>query len=84
MLMQTQLTVAEELNAARLGERVRVICDGYDTVAEIYYGRSEADAPDVDGKVYFTAPKGAVAAGDFVEVEITECLDYDLIGNAIL
>ena len=84
VLMQTQLTVAEELNAARLGERVRVICDGYDAVAEIYYGRSEADAPDVDGKVYFTAPKGAVAAGDFVEVEITECLDYDLIGNAIL
>ena len=84
VLMQTQLTVSEELNAQRLGGRITVLCDGYDSVAEIYYGRSEADAPDVDGRVYFSAPKGAVFAGDFVTVEVTECLDYDLIGKAIL
>ena len=84
ILMQTQLTVTEELNAAKVGKRLTVLCDGYDTVAEIYYGRTEADAPDVDGRTYFSAPKGSVAPGDFVTVEITECLDYDLIGNAIL
>ncbi len=83
ILMQTQLTVAEELNAAKIGSEILVITDGYDTVAEIYYGRSEADAPDVDGKVYFNAPKGKYTFGDFVKVKITESLDYDLIGEVI-
>ncbi len=82
ILMQTQLTVAEDLTAARIGSTVTVLCDGFDTVAEIYYGRSEADAPDVDGKVYFKSKK-RVAPGDFVQVRITEALDYDLIGEVI-
>ena len=83
ILMQTQLTVAEELNNSKLGSEMTVITDGYDAVAEIYFGRSEADAPDVDGKVYFRAPKGKYSYGDFVKVRIDEALDYDLIGDAI-
>ena len=83
ILMQTQLTVAEELNNAKIGSEITVITDGYDAVAEIYFGRSEADAPDVDGKVYFRAPKGKFTYGDFVKVKIDEALDYDLIGDAI-
>ncbi len=84
ILMQTQLTVVDDLNAAKVGTILTVICDGYDTVAEIYYGRSEADAPDVDGKIYFRAPKGRYTFGDFVRVKVTEALDYDLIADAIL
>lgn len=82
-LMQTQLYIAEEKNEEKLGSDITVLCDGYDAVAEIYYGRSEADAPDVDGKVYFRAPKGAYLPGDFLNVRIAEALDYDLIGDAI-
>ena len=81
ILMQTQLTVAEELNNAKIGQELVVITDGYDSVAEIYFGRSEADAPDVDGKVYFHAPKGKYTYGDFVKVKVIEALDYDLIGE---
>lgn len=81
ILMQTQLTVAEELNKKKIGRVVEVLCDGWDAVAEIYYGRSMADAPDVDGKVYFNAPKRSVMPGDFVRVHIEEALDYDLIGT---
>ena len=83
ILMQTQLTVAEELNNAKIGKEITVITDGYDVVAEIYFGRSEADAPDVDGKVYYRAKKGKYTFGDFVKVKISEALDYDLIGDAI-
>ena len=82
ILMQTQLTVAEQLNRDKIGEHLLVLCDGYDTVAEIHYGRSYADAPDVDGKVYFTS-KRRRAAGEFVKVKITEALDYDVVGKAI-
>ena len=81
-LMQTQLTVSEELSAEKIGQTLTVLCDGYDTVAEIHYGRSYADAPDVDGRVYFKSPK-RIAPGTFCEVKITEALDYDVIGEII-
>ena len=79
-LMQTQLTITEEQNAAMVGSTVQVLCEGFDTVAEIHYGRSAADAPDVDGKVYFTSKK-RIPAGRFVRVTVTEALDYDLVGE---
>ena len=81
-LMQTQLTVAEEKTAARVGTRLTVLCEGFDRIAEVYHGRSFADAPDVDGRVYFRSAKNIIP-GEFVEVEITEAMDYDLVGEAI-
>ena len=58
-----------------------VLCEDYDAAAEIYFGRSTADAPDVDGKVYFRSKK-KIMPGKFVRVKITEAMDYDLIGTA--
>jgi ribosomal protein S12 methylthiotransferase len=81
-LMQTQLTVSEEKNMENIGKQLTVLTDGFDSVAEIYYGRSYADAPDVDGRVYFKSRK-RVAPGSFVEVKITEAMDYDLVGEAV-
>ena len=81
ILMQTQLTVTEELNAKRIGSTLTVLTEGYDSAAGIHYGRSFADAPDVDGKVYFRS-KTRIPEGSFVEVKIEEALDYDLIGSA--
>ena len=81
-LMQTQLTVSEELSAEKIGTTLTVLCDGYDTVAEIHYGRSYADAPDVDGRVYFKSPK-RIAPGTFCDVKITEALDYDVVGEIV-
>ena len=82
ILMQTQLTVSEELNARCVGKELLVLCDGFDAVAEIYYGRGEADAPDVDGKIYFHSEE-KLYPGDFVTVKIEESMDYDLIGTVI-
>jgi ribosomal protein S12 methylthiotransferase len=83
-LMQTQLTVSEEKNSEKVGTTVKVLCDGFDAVAEVYYGRSYADAPDVDGKVYFTSPRRKINTGAFVEIRVTEAMDYDLIGEVII
>ena len=83
ILMQTQLLISEEQNAEKIGKTLTVLCDGFDTVAEVYYGRSYADAPDVDGKVYFTS-KRRINPGAFVEVKVTEAMDYDLVGEVIL
>lgn len=81
-LMQTQLTVTEELNARRIGSTLTVLTEGYDSAAGIHYGRSFADAPDVDGKVYFRA-KERIPEGTFVSVKIEEALDYDLVGSML-
>ena len=81
-IMQTQLLVNEETIAELVGKTVTVLCDGFDTVADIYYGRTYRDAPDVDGRVYFKSNK-RVRAGQFVEVEVTEALDYDLVGHTV-
>ena len=81
ILMATQLPISEELNEKKVGKVITVLCEGFDPVAETFYGRSAADAPDIDGKVYFTAKKRP-EEGDFVRVRITEALDYDLVGCA--
>ena len=81
ILMQTQLTVTEDKNAENIGKTLEVLCEGFDTVAEVYYGRSYADAPDVDGRVYFTSHR-RLEAGEFVSVKVTEAIDYDLVGVA--
>ena len=82
ILMQTQLTVSEELNRKKVGKTLTVLCDGFDTVAEVYFGRSAQDAPDVDGKVYFSSVR-KIKPGEFVKVKIDEALDYDLVGRAL-
>ncbi len=81
ILMATQLPISEALNEEKVGKTLTVLCEGFDPVAEAHYGRSEADAPDIDGKIYFTAPT-RVPEGEFVTVRITEAMDYDLVGVA--
>lgn len=82
ILMRAQGEINEKLNEGKVGSVVRVLCEDYDPAAEIYYGRSEADAPEIDGKVYFRS-KEKIEPGTFVSVKVTEALDYDLSGEVI-
>ena len=82
ILMRDQLVINEENNAKKLGSTIKVLCEGYDPVSQAYYGRSSADAPDIDGKIYFTGKKG-ILPGTFVDVKINEVIEYDLCGEAI-
>ena len=82
IIMRDQLVINEENNQKKVGKTIKVLCEGYDPITETYYGRSEADAPDIDGKIYFKGRKG-IADGSFVDVEINEVLEYDLYGTAI-
>lgn len=86
IIMREQLHIAERKNQALVGKRMTVLCEAYDAVAEIYYGRSAYDAPDIDTKVYFRNALGKkrIAPGTFVEVDIEEAVDYDLIGKAVV
>ncbi len=83
IIMRTQSEITEVQNEAMIGKTVTVLCEEYDPVSETYFGRSYADAPEIDGKIYFRAPKGSIADGEFVKVKITEAIDYDLVGERV-
>ena len=82
IIMQVQLDISEQNNKKKIGKIITVLCEGYDPVSETHYGRSEADAPDIDGKIYFRSQK-RMPEGSFVQVKIEEALDYDLVGRAV-
>ncbi len=82
-LMWEQMEVNTANNEKMVGKTITVLCEDYDVVSEAHYGRSAADAPDIDGKIYFKSEK-RIAPGSFVSVKIREVVDYDLYGIAII
>lgn len=76
-----QARVMDEYNEKLMGKTLKVLVEGFDKYSECYFGRSEADSPDIDGKVFFTGKKG-IRAGDFCNVTIDGELDGDLVGSA--
>ena len=81
-IMETQLDIAAEKNRAKIGTVQRVLIEGWDDYIKCYYGRSAADAPEIDGKVFFMANRQLVI-GDFVDVQINDTIEYDLLGEQI-
>ncbi len=79
ILMRDQLEINEEYNEKKISQTLKVLTEGYDIISESYYGRSYADAPEIDGKIYFRGRKG-IAPGTFVDVLIEKVLEYDLCG----
>ena len=82
LLMREQMEINEALNREKVGKTVDVICEDYDPVAEVHFGRSAADAPEIDGKVYFKCER-RVLPGSFVKVKVRRVVDYDLYGFAV-
>jgi len=85
-LMKEQAKISRRKNRARVGEVVRVLFEGESKESELLWqGRMETQAPDIDGCVLINdVPDGVLpASGDFVNVEITEAHEYDLIGRII-
>lgn len=81
VIMEQQQIIMAQNNKRMIGKTIEVLTEGFDRYGECYFGRSAADAPDIDGKIFFTSPEKKLTAGSFVKVKITETLDYDLIGE---
>ena len=79
-ISRLQGDIMDEFNESRVGKTLSVLCEGFDRFAECWFGRSEADSPDVDGKVFFT---GKAVPGKLVNVHITETLDGELLGEVV-
>lgn len=84
IVMEEQSRIADQHNTAQIGRTLTVMVESYDKYAACWFGRSEGDAPDIDGKVFFMAQPGQVRPGDLVSVRITDTMDWDLIGELAL
>ena len=81
-VMELQQAISAEKNRYFIGKTLKVLIDGNDGNNEdIFIGRSEMDAPEVDGSVYVRG-KG-INPGEFVRVKVTGVTEYDLMGDAI-
>lgn len=81
VIMEQQQIIMAQNNEQMIGKTIEVVTEGFDRYGECYFGRSAADAPDIDGKIFFRSPEKKLTSGSFVKVNITETLDYDLIGE---
>lgn len=81
VVMNLQMSVLERINPRYVGKSYDVLCEGFDEEKDMYVGRAYFQAPDIDGRTYFTAENGAVR-GEFVRVKIDRFDVYDLFGHA--
>ena len=79
MIETIQSRIMDDYSAAMMGREVEVVVDGYDEELTQYFGRTYADSPDIDGRVWI-ATEEPISEGTFVKVQIDSIIDGDLSG----
>ncbi len=77
-VMKTQQAISSDINRSFLGKTIKVLIDEK-LEGSRYFGRTEFDAPEVDGGVYING--SGIRAGEFYNVKINDTLEYDLVGE---
>ena len=77
-----QSDVMDAYNGAMIGKITEVVVDGYDEELEQFFGRTYADSPDIDGRVYIASGE-PLREGQFINVCIDGCADGDLTGYIV-
>jgi len=80
-LMEIQQEISFERNRAKIGKTFRVLIDRKE--GGFFVGRTEGDSPEVDNEVLIPAENGYLRQGDFVQIKVTDAMDYDLEGEVI-
>ncbi len=81
IIMEQQMLINTKKNNELIGQTIEVVTEGFDRYGECYFGRSTADAPEIDGKIFFSSAGKRQVPGKFLRVKITDMVDYDLIGE---
>ena len=82
IVVDVQSDIIDAYNDSVLGSTREVLCEGFDPQAQMFYGRSYAESPDIDGRIWFTAEE-EVPAGTFVPVRLTGTMDGELTGEMV-
>ena len=77
-----QSGIMDDYNAAMIGKKLEVLVEGFDEEFEQYYGRTYADSPDIDGRVWLACDE-PLTEGEFVNVCIDSCVEGDLAGYVL-
>lgn len=80
-IMELQRSISNKRNWNRVGEELQVLIERYDGRNDVYVGRSQYDAPEIDGEVFVSGCKAEI--GEIVNVRITHSFEFDLAGEAI-
>ena len=80
LAVDVQSDIIDAYNESVLGSEREVLCEGFDSQAQMFFGRSYAESPEIDGRIYFTADE-EVAPGTFVTVRFTGTMDGELTGE---
>ena len=80
IIMEHQQSIMAEYSESLIGTEVEVLVEGWDRIAGCWFGRTYADAPEVDGCVFFTAEGKKPVIGDFVTVKVEDCTGIDPVG----
>ena len=79
LIQQIQEEIMDAHNASMIGKTLEVLVDGFDEEVEQFYGRTYADSPEIDGRVWI-ASQEALVEGTFVQVCIDGLVEGDLSG----
>ena len=79
IIEQLQSWIMDEYNEAMIGKTMQVLVDGFDEDYEQFFGRTFADSPEIDGRVWI-ASEEPLEEGNFVNVYIDGLVDGDLSG----
>ena len=83
-IMSAQRSIMQQLNQDKVGTKQRVIIDRpVPNETDAYQGRSQSDAPDIDGTVFVTSHDVELSPGDIVDVEVVAITGYDLVGITV-
>ena len=82
MIEMLQSSIMDDYNSQMMGKTLEILVDGYDEEFEQFYGRTYADSPDIDGRVWI-ASEEPVTEGEFVKVCIDAVIDGDLSGYLV-
>lgn len=83
VIMNDQLRIISEKNQEKIGKTLDILVEGYDNYIRCCFGRSYADAPEIDAKIFFAPTSPRPNEGDIVKVEIFDTIEYDLLGQQI-
>jgi ribosomal protein S12 methylthiotransferase len=82
MVETIQSRIMDAYNEAMIGQTLQVLVDGFDEEFEQYFGRTYADSPDIDGRVWIASDED-LSEGDFVTVCIDGLVEGDLSGYLV-
>jgi len=77
VLMERQREISWAYHQSLIGQRLRVLVDGFSDEESLWEGRYEGQAPEIDGVVYIQAER--LTPGTFVQVQVSDATEYDLI-----